>query len=498
MDFEIKAPVLKWLMSIGVIFALVISHKPITSEFAFAQAAEAWVSRYNGPINGNDYASGLAVDDAGNVYVTGTTTGSGGAGDYATVKYDANGNQLWSMTYNGPGDFNDYALAIVVDKAGNAYVTGESTGLDGFYDFATIKYDTDGNTLWVARYNGPVGGWDYAVAIALDRSNNVYVTGYQTDVDGTSNSGYVTVKYDTGGNQLWVATYNGLSSGADRAVAIAIDAAGYVYVTGSSAGLNGTSDYATIKYDADGNELWVARYSFSNWQKFPAALAVDIAGYVYLTGYTVAPFNPQDPNSTNSDYATVKYDANGNEMWVARYNGPGSSFYSSIDTAVDIAVDAAGHVYVTGQSESAGPSVDYTTIKYDGNGSELWVVRYEGIGNGLNFPVKLALDAKGYIYVTGYSGGSNGSPDYATVKYDANGNELWVDRYNGTGNRSDTPVALTVGASDNAYVTGSSDGLGTFSDYATIKLPSDNSGSSGNDRGSIGGDSSGCFIETAF
>jgi len=225
---------------------------------------------------------------------------------------------------------------------------------------------------------------------------------------------------------------------------------------------------------------------------------VDIAGYVYLTGYTVAPFNPQDPNSTNSDYATVKYDANGNEMWVARYNGPGSSFYSSIDTAVDIAVDAAGHVYVTGQSESAGPSVDYTTIKYDGNGSELWVVRYEGIGNGLNFPVELALDAKGYIYVTGYSGGSNGSPDYATVKYDANGNELWVDRYNGTGNRSDTPVALTVGASDNAYVTGSSDGLGTFSDYATIKLPSDNSGSSGNDRGSIGGDSSGCFIETAF
>jgi hypothetical protein len=461
-----------------------------------AQVTTEWATRYNGPINGYDSPSGMAVDDVGNVYVTGSIPGAGGASDYATVKYDPDGNELWAVMYNGPGDFNDYALAIAVDKAGNTYVTGESTGSDGFYDFATIKYDTDGNALWVARYNGPANGWDHAVAITVDPSGNVYVAGYRTGVDGTSDSDWVTVKYDKDGSQLWVTTYDGPAGGSDGAVAIALDAAGFVYVTGTITGSDGTSDYATIKYDTDGNELWVATYGFSNWQEFSAALAVDTLSNVYVTGNSQTPFNPQDPNSTNSDYATVKYDANGNLLWVARYNGPGSSFQSSIDAAVDIAVDAAGHVYVTGRSERAGPTMDYTTIKYDVSGSELWVARYSGVGsNGLNVPVKIALDSAGNIYVAGYSSGSGVTLDYATVEYDSNGNELWVARYNGPSNESDSPVALAVDASQNVYVTGLSVGSGTSADYATVKLKVDTGGGSGGGSGSQGG-SDACFIET--
>jgi hypothetical protein len=291
--------------SVSYLLVFLLSLLSVTWKIAQAQVATEWVSRFNGPINGNDFASGLAIDEAGNVYVTERTPGSGGASDYATVKYDALGNELWAVSYNGPGDFNDNALAIVVDGAGNVYVTGESTGSDGFYDFATIKYDTDGNAIWVARYNGPDNGWDYAVALAVDPSGNVFMTGYQTGADGTSNSDYATVKYDPNGHQLWVATYNGLGGGSDSAVAIAVDTAGNAHVVGRSTGSDGTSDYAAIKYDPDGNELWASRYSFSNWQEFPSALAVDSAGNVYVTGSSAAPFNPQDPNTTNSDYATV-------------------------------------------------------------------------------------------------------------------------------------------------------------------------------------------------
>lgn len=470
----------------------------MASDAMSAQVTTEWIARYNGLSNGYDSPSAIAVDAVGNVYVTGSITAAGGATDYATIKYDPDGNELWAVMYNGPGDFNDYSLALAVDQEGNAYVTGESTGSDGFCDIATIKYDTDGNALWMARYNGPASGWDYASAIAVDPSGNIYVAGYQTRADGTSDSDWVTVKYDKDGRQLWVATYDGPAGGSDRAVAIALDAAGHVYVTGASTGSDGTSDYATIKYDTEGNELWTARYGFSNWQDFPAALAVDTLGNVYVTGNSQAPFNPQNLNSINSDYSTVKYDVNGNLLWVARYNGPGSSFQSSIDAAIDIAVDADGHVYVTGRSERTGPTMDYTTIKYDVSGNELWVARYSGVrSNGLNVPVKIALDSAGNVYVTGYSSGADGPLDYATVEYDSNGSELWVARYNGLGDGSDSPIAMTVDASQNVYVTGLSDGLGTSADYATVKLKVDTNSVSGTENGGNGGDSV-CFLETTY
>jgi hypothetical protein len=458
----------------------------ITSQIAIAQLQEEWVARYNGPTNGYDSASGMAVDIAGNVYVTGSTPGSGGASDYATVKYDAGGNVLWAVRYNGPGDFNDNAHAIAVDAEGNVYVTGESTGSDGNYDYATIKYDTDGNTLWVKRNNGPANGWDYAVAIAVDSSSNVYVTGYQAGADGTSDSDYATIKYDTAGNALWVATYNGPASGSDNATAIVLDADGHVYVTGESDG----SDYATIKYDAGGNALWVARYSFS--RDYPAALAVDAAGNVYVTGSACFSHGLPAPDLVTCVYATVKYDEGGNQLWSATYHGIGDLF-APLNHAVALAVDAAGNVYVTGSSEAAGTGPDYATIKYDAYGSEVWVARYNGPANGLDTAAAIVAHSDGHVYVTGTSAGSDGSMDYATIQYDANGNELGVSRHSGPEHGADTPIALAVDSSGSVYVTGSSQGFETSMDYVTIKLSPGNDSNSGNDSND-GGASGGCFI----
>src|SRR5207248_794868 len=129
----------------------------------------------NGPGNNTDQANAIAVDSAGNVYVTGLSFGSATGFDYATVKYDTNGNQLWVQRYNGPGNNTDQANAIAVDSAGNVYVTGSSFGSGSSLDYATIKYDTNGNQEWLQRYNGPGNGSDAARAIAIDAASNVYV-----------------------------------------------------------------------------------------------------------------------------------------------------------------------------------------------------------------------------------------------------------------------------------------------------------------------------------
>ena len=165
-----------------------------------AQVDTAWVRRYNGPGNNVDVAGALAVDDSGNVYVTGSSVGSGTASDYATIKYASNGDTLWVRRYNGPTDSSDGANDIAVDDNGNVYVTGNSWGSGTNRDYATIKYAPNADTLWVRRYIGPGNYWDHTTALAVDNSGHVYVT-------GVSVFGYGTVKYAPNGDTLWVRRY---------------------------------------------------------------------------------------------------------------------------------------------------------------------------------------------------------------------------------------------------------------------------------------------------
>src|SRR4030095_3555802 len=174
-----------------------------------------WTNRYNGPRNGDDLANAIAVDGRGNVFVTGESVGGPPdyqPPDYATIKYSSLGVPLWTNRYDGPGNNQDSATAIALDSSGNVFVTGHSeNGSDGilFQDYATIAYSNAGVPLWTNRYDG-ANGQDWASAIAVDASGNVFVTGLSSEeatFDGNHDD-FATVAYSNAGVPVWHNRYH--------------------------------------------------------------------------------------------------------------------------------------------------------------------------------------------------------------------------------------------------------------------------------------------------
>jgi hypothetical protein len=208
-------------------------------------------------------------------------------------------------------------------------------------------------------------------------------------------------------------------------------------------------------------ELWVARHDGPvSGNDSAAAIAVDSYGNSYVTG-NVCTYLDQWGQCQTFSWETVKYDTAGNARWAASFAEPGG--YGCPGGPSAITVDAHGNSYVTGEvcvaaacdDVSCFPSVsDYGTIKYDSNGAQLWVARYNGGGFGTDYAAAIALDPTGNVYVTGASYGADFLPHYATLKYDANGNVIWAVRYSGPGNGSDYANAVGLDSSGNLYVTG--------------------------------------------
>ena len=186
-----------------------------------------WTNRYNGLGNGADIANSIAVGGNGNVYVTGySDTTYGNNNDYATIAYSSAGIPIWTNRYNGPGNSYDQAKGVAVGGDGNVYVTGSSVGSGSDTDYATIAYSSVGLPLWTNRYNGLGNGNDYANSIAVGSNGNVYVTGYSSDASGSSD--YVTIDYSSTGQPLWTNRYNGPENSDDIASSIAVGGNGNI------------------------------------------------------------------------------------------------------------------------------------------------------------------------------------------------------------------------------------------------------------------------------
>lgn len=207
---------------------------------------QQWEKRYNGPGNSTDVANSLVVDALGNIYVTGFSGGNGSGNDITTIKYNSSGTQQWLQTYSGPGNANDNARSIVLDASGNIYITGYSTGVSTGSDFTTIKYNSSGAQQWLQTYNGPGNAGEDAYSVVLDGAGNIYITG--SSAGSGSDQDYATVKYDPSGVQQWALRYNGTGNSYDESRLLAIDTMGNVYVAGTSRSSNTARDYVTIKY----------------------------------------------------------------------------------------------------------------------------------------------------------------------------------------------------------------------------------------------------------
>jgi hypothetical protein len=402
---------------------------------AAGQVSEAWVVRYGGPTDEYAWGQAVALDGQGDIVVAGGSAALAGGRGTDTSKWSPSGTLLWSRTRLVPGAALGTAFALTVDSHSNVYVTGSSEGVGGL-DYSTIKYDATGVELWARTYNGPGNGWDQGLATAVDASGNVYVTG--ESFGSASNVDYATIKYDADGNELWVRRYNGPGNGSDFAGGVAVDAEGNVYVTGSSRGLV-RNDCVTIKYDSQGNELWVRRHEAASSSR-GTAIALDGSGHLYVGGAA-------------GGYLLLKYGLDGTLVWSRTY---GSSATVPLSGMV---LDGQGNPHLAGRAIGPSTTADYLTLKYDAAGTLLWPAWYNGPASGNDQGEAIALDQFGNVYITGRSTGTSGGAnnfDIATVRFNADGTLAWVMRYDGPDNLPDQGNSIVVDDHGAVYVAGSS------------------------------------------
>ncbi len=301
-----------------------------------ATGNEVWAKSAGG--TSDDYGYGISVDANGNSYITGRfdssvisfgTTTLSNAGMFV-VKYNTSGNVVWAREGSGVSD----GRGIAVDGAGNSYVTGFfegptlTLGSNTFNntgngkDVFIVKYNTSGSIIWAKTAGG--NSSDYGMSIAIDGSGNSYIAGYFDSPNLTFGSTVMyadgldmfVAKYSSNGNPLWAHFAGGAAS--EYGLGIGADANGNSYVTGyfESTSITfgttvltnaGYSDIFTVKYDAAGNVGWATSVG-GNLMDTGNGIATESNGTSYITGsfFNSATFG-----------STILY-ANGDDMYIAK------------------------------------------------------------------------------------------------------------------------------------------------------------------------------------
>ena len=265
-----------------------------------SSGSELWSFRYNGPSGGLDKGNSIAADISGNVYIVGTSWGgssSGGSGfDMVYLKLNSAGVSQWVNRYSSAGNADDELLDMTIDAAGYLYATGFEYSAGTNKNYWIMKYNSAGTIVWSRTYNGPDNDDDFAYSIAVDGTGNVVVTGKSDG--GSSSFDIATVKYNSAGVLQWTNRFNGASNTIDEGKSVAVDSLGNVFIAGYSSNPTTASDFQTIKYNSAGVQQWEIKYTNSNASgssDMANSIFADNSGNVYVSGTSAL------------DYAVVKY-----------------------------------------------------------------------------------------------------------------------------------------------------------------------------------------------
>lgn len=390
----------------------------------------------------NDYfdeSTSMAVDSAGNVYITGHFAGtatfgsetltSSGKRDVFLAKYNTRGKLLWIRQGAGAGE--DMSFSVALDKNANVYIAGDfhqtisfgtsSLTTVGFANAFIVKYDSAGSLQW-ARKDGTgtdADGQSHSRAVVLDKSGNIYLTGnfykevtFGSEVLTASEDYYYNhfvVKYSESGIVQWVVQANGSSSGES----VAVDGTGNVYVAGYIQG-SGSWDYQEVpfvtegdadifiaKINSDGNTVWVKQFGETGASN-PTSLAIDASGNIYTAGFFETSINFGSTQLTGgADMFLVKCNNAGDVQWAKQAHTEAAAY--------DVVVDASNDIYITGYFRFTGTFGPFTL---HAKGTDIMIVKYNSSGDATSAYAigsasaesgkSVAVDNTGHIVITGY------------------------------------------------------------------------------------------------
>ena len=422
----------------------------ISGSLLYAQSPD-WLWAKGAGGTGEDICYSVARDNSGNYYVAGsfsgrvsfgnTTLSSSGNRDIFVGKLNADGNWLWAK--KAGGTYNDIASAIAVDSAGNAYITGyfASTTLtfiagaitlsrSGGNDLFVAKISSSGTWQWARKNSSGGTSTDTGNSIAVDADSNVYMTGYfRSNIGFTTATGTTTLTAQTGSyydmlvakissGGIWQWVIQGSGTDIKQGNGIAVDNLGNAYVTG---GFNSRTltlgnivvtnhrdtvfDGFVAKVSPEGQWLWADRFGGINADG-GSSIAVDTTGNIYLTGYfnTTAYFgNLALTSSGGYDTFAAKLDSTGNWLWARKAGGAG------FDEGLGISLDANSNVFLSGRftgtvnfgsttlTSASSDSSDAFLGKLNSAGDWQWAVQAGGIGPDIGYGVVAHGDSEALL-----------------------------------------------------------------------------------------------------